>query len=109
MATCQAARSPAKHSPAMIRGFHGKRAAPAGRGDRRIHSHSGAAARATRQNALAVGPVSDRRTKIGANAMAAAPRSRAATGSLFMAQRGPQLYKSAAQCPAHATLQAVDL
>jgi hypothetical protein len=32
-------------------------------------------ASATRQNALAVGVVSDRRTKIGAKAMAAASRS----------------------------------
>jgi hypothetical protein len=40
------------------------------------HSHSRGIASVTRQNALATGPVSDRRTKIGAKAMEQPPASK---------------------------------
>ena len=40
------------------------------------HAHKNGAASAVRQKALATGPVSESRTKIGANAMAQPPASR---------------------------------
>ena len=47
-----------------------------GEGDSPSHNHSNGTASATRQNALATGPVSDIRTKIGAKAMEQPPASR---------------------------------
>ena len=51
------------------------------RSEANTHSQSGGAANAMRQNALAVGLVSETLTKIGANAIDAAPTKRAATAS----------------------------
>src|SRR5258708_1243412 len=45
-------------------------------GEKKIHAHRSGTARAQRQNALATGPTSARRTKIGAKAIAHAPASR---------------------------------
>ena len=45
------------------------------------HSHSGGNARARRQNAVALGPRSLSRTKIGANAIPTAPPNRALSAS----------------------------
>src|SRR5688572_2607976 len=76
---CQTPRSRAKKSPAAqtageSRGAEGGGAE--GRGVFASQSHKNGTASATLQNALATGPVSDRRTKMGANAMAQPPASR---------------------------------
>jgi hypothetical protein len=99
--TCQAARSQAKHTPASRAALSGVRdGAAADAGDvggelscaAIAQIHSSGTASATRQKALATGLTSDRRTKIGAKAIAAAPASRArkasgcgAAAPLFMA------------------------
>ena len=79
---CHSARSPAKNTPAQkncgSRRLAGAR--PAARAARRsssAHSASGGSARQPRQKAVAVGPVSDRRTKMPELPIASAPASSA--------------------------------
>src|SRR3954462_4956970 len=76
MDQCQKPRSPANASPAAPSSFQSIDSGVV----RRVastSSHSSGAASATRQNALAVGPTSARRTKIGESAMKVAPANRA--------------------------------
>jgi hypothetical protein len=78
---CQAPRSRAKISPARIAGMAivtpgAAVAAPARGPIQKAHAQSSGAASATRQKALATGPVSERRTKIGAKPMAQPPARR---------------------------------
>src|SRR5688500_12570009 len=88
---CQTPRSAAKKSPARMIGvqtgvrslFVTKESDPGLL--RRVdasHSHKNGTARAVRQKALATGPVSERRTKIGANAIAVPPRRRHAKATV---------------------------
>src|SRR3982751_3180387 len=72
---CQNARSPAKAAPAASSHFHCMGTLP--RSDNTISDQSNGRASATRQNALAVGPTSLSRTKIGDSAMKVAPRNSA--------------------------------
>src|SRR3954468_10407558 len=82
---CQKARSPAKATPAAKRRkcLRGK-VRVEGAVRERINNHRAGTASATRQKAVAVGPASESRTKIGESAMHAAPRSNAPS-ALFMA------------------------
>src|SRR5207344_3070827 len=74
---CQKARSPAKARPAAKRmKFLRGKLTEAGF-LRMTSAQSAGTASATRQNAVAVGPASERRTKIGESAMQEAPRSSA--------------------------------
>src|SRR5512139_1855932 len=71
---CHTPRSQAKKTPAPASEAADTRT---GAGSARsAHSHSRGAASAVRQKALATGPASERRTKIGAKAMAQPPASR---------------------------------
>src|SRR5436190_9665317 len=72
---CQKPRSPAKAKPAASSNRQSARALPCG--DTASSGHSSGAASATRQKALAVGPTSETRTKIGESAMQVAPASKA--------------------------------
>ena len=81
IAECQNSRSPAKARPASN---VGQREPPPRRGcapSSRIHSHSSGSASATRQKALANGPTSAQRTKIGDMPIAMAPTDERAKGS----------------------------
>src|SRR5262245_46746204 len=71
---CQKPRSPAKAMPAARRSIFRPVKLPGEDLRKRTGSHSAGTARATRQNAVAVGPHSDRRTKIGESAMHVAPK-----------------------------------
>src|SRR4051812_36504001 len=83
MAMCQAARSPASISPGNTSAS--RSAKPLGRvcvpalDPAPYHIISGNMARPTRQNAVAIGPTSDRRTKIGEQPMATPPTTSAAS------------------------------
>jgi len=70
---CQTPRSSAKKIPAQAMAFDGRGFAPFSRNAR---SHSSGTASAARQNALATGPVSERRTRMGAKAMEQPPARR---------------------------------
>ena len=77
---CQTPKSAAKNRPARISSFHSADAvAVPFRSAARTQSQSSGTANAMRQNALAAGLVSEILTKIGAKAVAAAPRRSAAT------------------------------
>ena len=79
IAKCNAPRSQAKKTPARISSFDcAGLPGPPPRSDASTQAQSGGTASAMRQNALAVGLVSESRTKIGAKAIAAAPKSSAA-------------------------------
>src|SRR5205814_1249559 len=79
---CQTPRSAAKKKPAAMMGSHeaepSRRPFPKPEGERcwKAHAHKIGAASAVRQKALATGPVSESRTKIGAKAIAQPPARR---------------------------------
>src|SRR4051812_7900 len=90
---CQKARSPAKAKPDRPSSHQsltrrGRRAAgPRRRFSLASHSHNAGTAKPTRQNAVADGPSSDRRTKIGENAMAVAPANSAINAQCSVRRR----------------------
>ena len=81
---CQKAKSPAKKNPAKS----SERISAADCGlsaeclSRLIHNHKIGKAKTGRQKAVAVGPISDKRTKIGASPIAAAPINKAASANV---------------------------
>ena len=96
MDQCQTPRSRAKKMPAQKRGEIGLRAvasAEAPGATRSAQSHSTGVASATRQKALATGPVSESRTKIGAKAMQQPParRQRKAARLMGRISYGPDM------------------
>src|SRR3954468_11071329 len=70
---CQKARSPAKAKPAAMSIGHAARGARRERAPSRASGHNSGAASATRQKALALGPTSAMRTKMGESAIQVAP------------------------------------
>jgi hypothetical protein len=81
---CQKPRSPAKAKPAAISSGQALARVPCrSRGLAITRIQSTGTASATRQNALAVTPVSETRTQIGDSAMQSAPASSAASGALL--------------------------
>src|SRR5690606_8173238 len=89
-ARCQAARSAARKTPGNINRTWSR--SPAGRSsaaatDKTFEaSMNGSSASATRQKAVAIGPTSDRRTKIGEPPIAAPPTRRAISASRLLAR-----------------------
>ena len=76
---CHSSRSPAKNTPAQRKraSRSGARPAPGRRRSSHAHKASNGSAKAPRQKAVAVGPVSERRTKIPELPIASAPRKSA--------------------------------
>src|SRR5919199_3567778 len=88
---CQKPRSPANAKPAA--GNMGHAARPAGaRVPSRASGHSSGAASATRQKALALGPTSAKRTKMGESAIQVAPASNAARAGRMARRWYPRTY-----------------
>src|ERR1700682_940588 len=73
---CHTPRSQAKKSPAAIRGTNRESAVSPFIRSFNTHNHSSGVASAQRQKALATGPVSARRTRMGAKAIAQPPARR---------------------------------
>src|ERR1700675_2986640 len=87
MEKCHTPRSDAKKRPASSRGTkrEGVPSLSFSRDQTQIHSNGTASAQ--RQKALATGPTSERRTRIGANAMAVPPARRQRKANRLMEAR----------------------
>ena len=88
---CQKARSPAKAKPAAKSSGHAARGARQ-RAPSRASGHNSGAASATRQKALALGPTSAMRTKMGESAIQVAPVSNAAKAGRMARRWYPRGY-----------------